>query len=154
MGYTDTELRRPLVGMPISKRNNPGTFTWTSSLSGQGGSTWREACPSSSAASGVRRDRYESRGHEILSCKPGAHRRFRGSDAKAHAFDALVLVPNCDKIIPECSWLRSLDLPRSLSAAALCWQADTLETWAEDHLISVFEAWGGSFGKMSEQELC
>lgn len=25
--------------------------------------------------------------------------------AKAHAFDALVMVPNCDKNVPVCLWL-------------------------------------------------
>ena len=42
--------------------------------------------------------------------------------ATAHAFDALVFIPNCDKIVPGMMMAAArLNIPLSLSAVALCW---------------------------------
>jgi len=76
--------------------------------------------------------------------------------AKAHAFDALVLVPNCDKSFPECSW-RLL----AWTSGDHCERRPMLagrhppNQGRRSILISVFEAVGAVHsGKMSEQELC
>jgi len=73
--------------------------------------------------------------------------------ATAHPFDALVLIPNCDKIVPGMlmAALR-LNIPAILISGgpmlAGCFQGKALD------LISVFEAVGSfSSGKMTEEKL-
>jgi dihydroxy-acid dehydratase len=71
----------------------------------------------------------------------------------AHAFDALVLIPNCDKVVPGMLMAAArLDLPALLVSGGPMlpgkWQEKTLD------LNSLFEAVGEvSVGKMQETEL-
>jgi dihydroxy-acid dehydratase len=77
--------------------------------------------------------------------------------AKAHAFDALVLVPNCDKIIPGMLMAAArLDLPAIIvSGGPMLAGRHPSKPGQKIDLISVFEAVGAVHsGKMSEQELC
>jgi dihydroxy-acid dehydratase len=73
--------------------------------------------------------------------------------AMAHAFDALVMVPNCDKIVPGCLMAAGrLDLPTIFCSGgpmlAGRWNGKTVS------LTDVFEAVGSvSSGKMTEAEL-
>jgi dihydroxy-acid dehydratase len=77
--------------------------------------------------------------------------------AKAHAFDALVLVPNCDKIIPGMLMAAArLDLPAIIvSGGPMLAGRHPSKLGQKIDLITVFEAVGAVHsGKMSEQELC
>ncbi len=74
--------------------------------------------------------------------------------ARAHAFDALVLVPNCDKIVPGMlmAALR-LDIPAILVSGGPMLPGKF--RGREVNLISVFEAIGKvRAGEMKEEELC
>ncbi len=74
--------------------------------------------------------------------------------ARAHAFDALVLVPNCDKIVPG-----MLMAALRLNIPAIMVSGGPMLTGTykgqKVNLISVFEAIGKvKRGEMSEEELC
>ena len=74
--------------------------------------------------------------------------------ARAHAFDALVLVPNCDKIVPGMlmAALR-LDIPAIVVSGGPMLPGKY--KGREVNLISVFEAIGKvRAGEMKEEELC
>ncbi len=74
--------------------------------------------------------------------------------ARAHAFDALVLVPNCDKIVPGMlmAALR-LDIPTIIVSGGP--MLTGIYKGKKVNLISVFEAIGKvRAGEMTEEELC
>jgi dihydroxy-acid dehydratase len=77
--------------------------------------------------------------------------------ARAHAFDALVLVPNCDKIIPGMLMAAArLDVPAIIvSGGPMLAGRHPERPQQKIDLITVFEAVGAVHsGKMSEEELC
>jgi dihydroxy-acid dehydratase len=77
--------------------------------------------------------------------------------ATAHALDALVLIPNCDKIVPGMLMAAArLDLPAIVVSGGpmLAGECHTKEGKRKVDLITVFEAVGAvKAGKMSEDEL-
>ncbi len=76
--------------------------------------------------------------------------------ARAHAFDALVLVPNCDKIVPGMLMAAArLDLPTIVvSGGPMLAGEHPSKPGTRVDLISVFEAVGAvKSGKMSPEEL-
>lgn len=74
--------------------------------------------------------------------------------ARAHAFDALVFIPNCDKCVPGMLMaMMRLNIPSVLISGGPMLPGRVSPTKTAD-LISVFEAVGGvSAGKVSEEEL-
>jgi dihydroxy-acid dehydratase len=77
--------------------------------------------------------------------------------AKAHAFDALVLVPNCDKVVPGMLMAAArLDIPAIIvSGGPMLAGRHPEDPRQKIDLITVFEAVGAVHsGKMSEQALC
>ncbi|MBW1696142.1 MAG: dihydroxy-acid dehydratase [Deltaproteobacteria bacterium] len=77
--------------------------------------------------------------------------------AVAHAFDAIVLVPNCDKIVPGMLMAAArLDIPAIIVSGGpmLAGRLATKEGEKKIDLITVFECVGAvSSGKMTEEEL-
>ena len=103
MGYTDEELRRPLVGVCCAKNEIiPGHFELDriaeAAKAGvrMAGGTPIEF-PSIGVCDGI------AMGHEGMKYSLVTRELIADSIecvAKAHQFDALVLIPNCDKIVP------------------------------------------------------
>jgi dihydroxy-acid dehydratase len=76
--------------------------------------------------------------------------------ATAHAFDAMVMVPNCDKIVPGMLMAAArLDLPAIfISGGPMLAGRHPFDPTRKVDLISVFEAVGAvRAGKMAEEEL-
>ncbi|MFH1650921.1 MAG: dihydroxy-acid dehydratase [Chloroflexota bacterium] len=75
--------------------------------------------------------------------------------ATAHAFDALVFIPNCDKVIPGMLMAAArLNLPAVFVSGGPMLAGHTSEDGKAIDLISVFEAVGKvTTGKMTEAEL-
>jgi dihydroxy-acid dehydratase len=75
--------------------------------------------------------------------------------ATAHAFDALVLIPNCDKIVPGMLMAAArLDIPTIVVSGGPMLAGTHPETGEKIDLISVFEAVGAvRAGRMDEAEL-
>ncbi|MFC2386196.1 dihydroxy-acid dehydratase [Treponema socranskii] len=103
MGYTDEELRRPLVGVCCAKNEIiPGHFELDRIAEAAkagvriAGGTPIEF-PSIGVCDGI------AMGHEGMKYSLVTRELIADSIecvAKAHQFDALVLIPNCDKIVP------------------------------------------------------
>ena len=69
--------------------------------------------------------------------------------ARAHGFDALVFIPNCDKVVPG-----MLMAAARLNRPAIFVSGGPMLSWNQRDLNSVFEAVGSvKAGKMSEEEL-
>ena len=143
MGYTDEEIARPLIGV-VNSANEiiPGHIHLDLIAGRKGGSAWRRNAGRISGDRRLRRYRYGSCRHEISLASRELIADSIEIMASAHPFDALVIIPNCDKIIP--GMLDGGAAPeypvQSSSAAARC-MAGTLEGKTVD-LISVFEGVG------------
>lgn len=103
MGYTDEELQRPLVGIANAKNEIiPGHMHLDQITEAvKTGVRMAGATPVEFGAIGVCDG--VAMGHEGMKYSLASRELIADSVetmAKAHAFDALVLVPNCDKIIP------------------------------------------------------
>lgn len=75
--------------------------------------------------------------------------------AMAHPFDALVMVPNCDKIVPAMLMAAArINIPTVFVSGGAMLAGKTPKTKQAIDLTSVFEAVGShAAGKMSDQEL-
>ncbi|MBL0712331.1 MAG: dihydroxy-acid dehydratase [Desulfosarcina sp.] len=159
IGYTDQEIGRPLIGIAnAANQITPGH------------------APLDGVAAAVKTGVYMAGGtpidfgtigvcdgiamnHTGMKYSLGSRELIADSIevmAIAHAFDALVLIPNCDKIVPGMLMAAArLDLPAIVISGGpmLAGEHPTCAGGKVD-LISVFEAVGAvKAGKMSEEEL-
>jgi dihydroxy-acid dehydratase len=160
MGYTDKELRRPLVGIANSANEIiPGHIHLDKLVEAvKAGVYMAGGVPIEFGGIGVCDG--IAMNHEGMKYSLASRELIADSVevmAKAHAFDALVLVPNCDKIIPGMLMAAArLDLPAIiLSGGPMLAGRHPSKLGQKIDLISVFEAVGAvRSGKMTEQELC
>ncbi|MGE5838410.1 MAG: dihydroxy-acid dehydratase [Deltaproteobacteria bacterium] len=160
MGYTDRELRRPLVGIANSANEIiPGHIHLDKLVDAvKAGVYMAGGVPIEFGGIGVCDG--IAMNHEGMKYSLASRELIADSVevmAKAHAFDALVLVPNCDKIIPGMLMAAArLDLPAIIvSGGPMLAGRHPSKPGHKIDLISVFEAVGAVHsGKMSEQELC
>jgi dihydroxy-acid dehydratase len=160
MGYTDRELGRPLVGIANSANEIiPGHIHLDKLVEAvKAGVYMAGGVPIEFGGIGVCDG--IAMNHEGMKYSLASRELIADSVevmAKAHAFDALVLVPNCDKIIPGMLMAAArLDLPAIiLSGGPMLAGRHPTKRGQKIDLISVFEAVGAVHsGKMSEQELC
>ena len=160
MGYTDKELRRPLVGIANSANEIiPGHIHLDKLVEAvKAGVYMAGGVPIEFGGIGVCDG--IAMNHEGMKYSLASRELIADSVevmAKAHAFDALVLVPNCDKIIPGMLMAAArLDLPAIIvSGGPMLAGRHPSKPGQKIDLISVFEAVGAVHsGKMSEQELC
>jgi len=156
MGYTDEELRRPLVGIANSANDIiPGHVELDRIVSAvkagvyMGGGT-PIAFGTIGVCDGIAMNhigmKYSLASRELIADSIEVM-------AIAHAFDAMVMVTNCDKIVPGMLMAAArLNLPTIIVSGGPM-LAGTREGKKID-LVSVFEAVGAvSSGKMSKAEL-
>lgn len=156
MGYTDEELRRPLVGIANSANDIiPGHVELDRIVSAvkagvyMGGGT-PIAFGTIGVCDGIAMNhigmKYSLASRELIADSIEVM-------AIAHAFDAMVMVTNCDKIVPGMLMAAArLNLPTIIVSGGPM-LAGTHEGKKID-LVSVFEAVGAvSSGKMSKAEL-
>jgi dihydroxy-acid dehydratase len=160
MGYTDKELARPLIGIANSANEIiPGHIHLDKIVEAvKAGVYMAGGVPIEFGGIGVCDG--IAMNHEGMKYSLASRELIADSVevmAKAHAFDALVLVPNCDKIIPGMLMAAArLDLPAIIvSGGPMLAGRHPTQPGQKIDLISVFEAVGAVHsGKMSEQELC
>ena len=160
MGYTDKELRRPLVGIANSANEIiPGHIHLDKLVEAvKAGVYMAGGVPIEFGGIGVCDG--IAMNHEGMKYSLASRELIADSVevmAKAHAFDALVLVPNCDKIIPGMLMAAArLDIPSIIvSGGPMLAGRHPSKPEQKIDLITVFEAVGAVHsGKMSEQELC
>ncbi|MCF8027542.1 MAG: dihydroxy-acid dehydratase [Desulfobacteraceae bacterium] len=159
-GYTDDEIRRPLIGIANSVNTVVPGHTHLNQISEavragiyMGGGTPVEF-GTIGVCDGI------AMGHEGMKYSLGSRELIADSIeimATAHAFDALVLIPNCDKIVPGMLMAAArLDIPAIFISGGPMLAGRNPENPGEKvDLISVFESVGKvRRGVMSEQELC
>jgi len=156
MGYTDAELNRPLVGIANSANEIvPGHIELDRIVSAvKAGIRMAGGTPVSFGTIGVCDGiamnhvgmKYSLASRELIADSVEVM-------ATAHAFDAMVMVPNCDKIVPGMLMAAArLDLPTIVISGGPM-LAGTFRGKKAD-LISVFEGVGSVHsGKMNEEEL-
>jgi dihydroxy-acid dehydratase len=160
MGYTDEELARPLVGIASSANDIiPGHIYLDKIVEAvKAGVLMAGGMPVVFGGIGVCDG--IAMNHIGMKYSLGSRELIADSVevmAIAHAFDALVLVPNCDKIVPGMLMAAArLDIPAIIVSGGPM-LAGTHPDGDPDHkidLISVFEAVGAvSSGKMSVETL-
>ncbi len=160
MGYTDEELDRPLVGIASSANDIiPGHIHLDKVVEAvKAGVLMAGGMPVVFGVIGVCDG--IAMNHVGMKYSLGSRELIADSVevmAIAHAFDALVLVPNCDKIVPGMLMAAArLDIPAIIVSGGPM-LAGTHPDGDPEHkidLISVFEAVGAvSSGKISRQTL-
>ncbi len=160
MGYTDTEINRPLIGIANSANEIiPGHIHLDKIAAAvKAGVYMAGGTPVEFGTIGVCDG--IAMNHEGMKYSLASRELIADSIevvATAHAFDAMVMVPNCDKVVPGMLMAAArLDLPTIFISggpmlAGKRYSGDGVETV---DLISVFEAVGSvKTGKMSEAEL-
>jgi dihydroxy-acid dehydratase len=160
MGYTDEEIKRPLIGIANSANSIiPGHIQLDTIVSAvKTGVSMAGGMPVEFGTIGVCDG--IAMNHQGMKYSLGSRELIADSIevmATAHAFDALVLVPNCDKIVPGMLMAAArLDIPAIVISGG--------PMLAGDHprkpygnkidLITVFEAVGAvRAGSMTEAEL-
>lgn len=160
MGYTDTEISRPLIGIANSANEIiPGHVHLDKIAEAvKAGVYMAGGTPVEFGTIGVCDG--IAMNHEGMKYSLASRELIADSIeivAKAHAFDAMVMVPNCDKIVPAMLMAAArLDLPTIfISGGPMLAGKRCSENGVETvDLISVFEAVGAvRAGKMSEDEL-
>ncbi|MBS0012600.1 MAG: dihydroxy-acid dehydratase [Desulfobacterales bacterium] len=159
-GYTDDEIRRPLIGIANSVNTVVPGHTHLNQISEavkagiyMGGGTPVEF-GTIGVCDGI------AMGHEGMKYSLGSRELIADSIeimATAHALDALVLIPNCDKIVPGMLMAAArLDIPAIfISGGPMLAGRNPQNPSEKVDLISVFESVGKvRRGVMSEQELC
>lgn len=156
MGYTDEELKRPLVGIANSANEIvPGHIELDRIVSAvKAGIRMAGGTPVSFGTIGVCDGiamnhvgmKYSLASRELIADSVEVM-------ATAHAFDAMVMVPNCDKIVPGMLMAAArLDLPTIVVSGGPMLAGRFKGKKAD--LISVFEGVGSVHsGKMNEEEL-
>ena len=160
MGYTDYELGRPLVGIANSANEIiPGHIHLDKLVEAvKAGVYMAGGVPIEFGGIGVCDG--IAMNHEGMKYSLASRELIADSVevmARAHAFDALVLVPNCDKIIPGMLMAAArLDVPAIIvSGGPMLAGRHPERPQQKIDLITVFEAVGAVHsGKMSEEELC
>ena len=152
MGYSDTELKRPLIGIvnsfnevvpghihlqTISRAVKDGVL-----MSGGTPIEFNTIAVCDGIAMGHRGMNFSLPSREVIADSVECM-------ANAHAFDALVFIPNCDKVVPGMLLAAArLNLPCIFISGGPMLSLD------EKDLNSVFEAVGAYHsGKINEQEL-
>jgi len=165
MGYTDEELSRPLVGVCCAKNEIiPGHIELDRIAEAvkagvrMAGGTPIEF-PSIGVCDGI------AMGHEGMKYSLVTRELIADSIecmAKAHQFDALVMVPNCDKIVPGMLMAAArLDLPTVFCSGGPMMPGhlpghDSSNPYSDKNLslTDMFEAVGGlAVGKINEEQL-
>lgn len=157
MGYTDEEINRPLIGI-VNSRNEivPGHIDLGKIVEAvKAGIRLAGGTPVEFGTIGVCDG--IAMGHEGMKYSLVTREIIADSVecmALAHAFDGLVLVPNCDKIVPGMLMAAArLDLPSVLISGGPMLSIQKKGKYLD--LNSVFEAVGAvKAGKMSEEEVC
>jgi dihydroxy-acid dehydratase len=159
IGYTDQEIKRPLIGIAnAANQVIPGhAHLDTVAAAVKTGIYMAGGTPIEFGTIGVCDG--IAMNHTGMKYSLGSRELIADSIevmAIAHAFDALVLVPNCDKIVPGMLMAAArLDLPAIVVSGGpmLAGEHPTCAGEKVD-LISVFEAVGAvKAGRMSEAEL-
>ncbi|MCP4117456.1 MAG: dihydroxy-acid dehydratase [Desulfobacteraceae bacterium] len=159
VGFTDDEIRRPLVGIANSANELiPGHMHLDSIVKAvKAGITMAGGTPMEFSTIGVC--------DGIAMNHSGMHYSLASREliadsievtATAHPFDAIVMVPNCDKIVPGMLMAAArLNIPAILvSGGPMLPGIDPRDGSKKIDLISVFEAVGAvSNGTMTEEEL-
>jgi len=153
MGYTDQQLRKPLVGIvnswnevvpghvhlrQIARAVKDGVL-----MNGGTPLEFNTIAVCDGLAMGHQGMHYSLPSRELIADSIEIM-------ARAHCFDALVLIPNCDKVVPGMLLAAArLDLPAVFVSGGPMLSADGSD------LNTVFEAVGAYHGgKLDEQELC
>jgi dihydroxy-acid dehydratase len=160
MGYTDQEIRRPMVGIASSANEIiPGHIHLGKIVEAvRAGVYMAGGLPIVFGTIGVCDG--IAMNHEGMKYSLVSRELIADSVevmAKAHAFDALVLVPNCDKVVPGMLMAAArLDIPAIVVSGGPMLAGRHPENLDQKiDLITVFEAVGAVHsGKMSEQALC
>ncbi len=160
MGYTDQEIRRPMVGIASSANEIiPGHIHLGKIVEAvRAGVYMAGGLPIVFGTIGVCDG--IAMNHEGMKYSLVSRELVADSVevmAKAHAFDALVLVPNCDKVVPGMLMAAArLDIPAIMVSGGPMLAGRHPENLDQKiDLITVFEAVGAVHsGKMSEQALC
>jgi dihydroxy-acid dehydratase len=159
MGYTDVEIQRPLVGIANSVNSIiPGHVHLDKIVEAvKIGVYMAGGTPIEFGVIGVCDG--IAMNHEGMKYSLGSRELIADSIevmATAHAFDALVLVPNCDKIVPGMLMAAArMDLPTVIvSGGPMLAGQHPEQPGKRLDLITVFEAVGAvRSGKMTEKEL-
>ena len=158
MGYTDTELERPLIGIANSANQIiPGHIHLNRIVEAvKAGIYMAGGLPIEFGTIGVCDGiamnhtgmKYSLASRELIADSIEVM-------AVAHAFDAMVMVTNCDKIVPGMLMAAArLDLPAILISGGPMLAGRNPVNNAKIDLVSVFEAVGAvKSGKMSREEL-
>ena len=106
LGLTREEMKRPLIGV-VNAANEvvPGHLHLANRRGRQGGHP--HGGRHAHGVPGHRRVRRLAMNHEGMRFSLTSREVITDSIeimATAHPFDALVFIPNCDKIVPVCSW--------------------------------------------------
>ncbi len=160
MGYTDAEIERPLIGIAGSENSIvPGHIHLDKIVEAvKAGVYMAGGTPvvfnTIAVCDGI------AMNHEGMKYSLASRELIADSVevmATAHAFDAMVLVPNCDKIVPGMLMAAArMDLPALIISGGpmLAGQHPLKTTTEKIDLITVFESIGAvTSGKMSEDEL-
>lgn len=159
VGFTDDEIRRPLVGIANSANELiPGHMHLDTIVKAvKAGITMAGGTPMQFSTIGVcdgiamnhRGMHYSLASRELIADSIEV-------TAMAHPFDAIVMVPNCDKIVPGMLMAAArLNIPAIvISGGPMLPGIDPRNGAKKIDLISVFEAVGAvSNGTMTEEEL-
>lgn len=159
IGYTDGEIRRPLIGIANSANTiipgHAGLHQITEAV--KAGIYMAGGTPVEFGTIGVCDG--IAMNHIGMKYSLGSRELIADSVeimAIAHAFDAMVMIPNCDKIIPGMLMAAArLDLPTIfISGGPMLAGRHPADPHKKIDLISVFEAVGSvRSGKMTENEL-
>lgn len=159
IGYTDEEIRRPLVGIANSVNSIvPGHVNLDKIAEAvKAGIYMAGGTPVEFGVIGVCDG--IAMNHVGMKYSLGSRELIADSVevmATAHAFDAMVMIPNCDKIVPGMLMAAArLDLPAIfISGGPMLAGRHPFDPTRKVDLISVFEAVGAvRAGKMDEEEL-
>jgi dihydroxy-acid dehydratase len=159
MGYTDTEMQRPLIGIANSVNDIiPGHIHLDKIAEAvKAGIYMAGGTPVEFGVIGVCDG--IAMNHIGMKYSLGSRELIADSSeimATAHAFDAIVMIPNCDKIVPGMLMAAArLDLPTIFISGGPMLAGTHPERPDEKvDLISVFEAVGAVLsGNMTEDEL-
>ena len=157
MGYTKQDLERPIIGV-VNSHNEivPGHMHLDTIAKAVKEAIWASGgtpveFPSIAICDGI------AMGHAGMHYSLASRELIADSVesmALAHAFDALVLIPNCDKVVPGMMMAAArLNIPAVLVSGGpmLAGRADKKKV----SLTQVFEGVGAAAaGRMSEDELC
>jgi dihydroxy-acid dehydratase len=160
VGYTDDEISRPLIGVANSVNTVVPGHVHLDQISQavKAGIYMAGGTPVEFGTIGVCDG--IAMGHEGMKYSLGSRELIADSIeimATAHAFDALVLIPNCDKIVPGMLMAAArLDIPAIfISGGPMLAGRNPANPAEKVDLISVFESVGKvKRGLMTEEELC